>query len=166
MAGGGAQDRSLRLALESLRGAWGHAASARFRGGLTAALGGALALALASWRAGRSQPRRVRRPARPATCWAAPAPTSPTSPCSRWAWPPGWSPALLLALGIARAAEPTPHATRATLRWRALAGVAGVLLLAGALAGASRRRRSGRWPPAWAAWSATARPRPWRRSTG
>ena len=40
-----------QVALESLRGAWSHAASARFRGGLTAVMGGALALALASWRA-------------------------------------------------------------------------------------------------------------------
>ena len=41
--------------------------------------------------------------------------------------------ALLLAVGIARAADPAPDLTRKTLRWRALAGVAGLLLLAGGL---------------------------------
>src|SRR6185312_5568384 len=44
---------------------------------------------------------------------------------------------LLLTLGIARVAEPAPHATRARLRWRAAAGGGGVLLLAGALSGAA-----------------------------
>src|SRR5580704_2891788 len=46
-----ARKTASQIALEAMLGAWRHAASARFRGGLTAALGGALALALASWRA-------------------------------------------------------------------------------------------------------------------
>src|ERR1700753_3497432 len=39
-----------QIAAETLRDAWRHTASARFRGGLTAALCAALALPLASWR--------------------------------------------------------------------------------------------------------------------
>jgi S-DNA-T family DNA segregation ATPase FtsK/SpoIIIE len=41
--------------------------------------------------------------------------------------------ALLLAVGNARAADPEPHVSRRTLRWRALAGAAGLMLLAGGL---------------------------------
>src|ERR1700761_8284211 len=107
-----------QIAAETLRDAWRHTASARFRGGLTAALGGALALALASWR-----------------------PTDPSLDAASAGAPgnllgaagAGGVPALRLAVGIARAADPEPHVSRKTLRWRALAGAAGLFLLAGGL---------------------------------
>ena len=125
-----------QLALESLRGAWGHAASARFRGGLTAVMGGALALALASW--------RVDDPSLDASASAAPGNllggvgANVADLFMQSLGLGAWIVAgLLLTLGIARVAEPTPHVTRAKLRWRAAAGVAGVLLLTGALAGAA-----------------------------
>jgi DNA segregation ATPase FtsK/SpoIIIE, S-DNA-T family len=125
-----------QLALESLRGAWGHAASARFRGGLTAVMGAALALALASW--------RVDDPSLDASASAAPGNllggvgANVADLFMQSLGLGAWIVAgLLLTLGIARVAEPTPHVTRAKLRWRAAAGVAGVLLLTGALAGAA-----------------------------
>ncbi len=125
-----------QLALDQLRGAWDHAASARFRGGLTAVLGGALALALASW--------RPDDPSLDASAAGAPgnllggAGATVADLCMQALGLGAWIVAgLLLTLGIARVAEPAPHATRARLRWRAAAGVAGVLLLAGALSGAA-----------------------------
>jgi S-DNA-T family DNA segregation ATPase FtsK/SpoIIIE len=125
-----------QVALDQLRGAWSHAASARFRGGLTAVMGGALALALASW--------RVDDPSLDASAGAAPGNllggvgANVADLFMQSLGLGAWIVAgLLLTLGIARVAEPTPHVTRAKLRWRAAAGVAGILLLSGALAGAA-----------------------------
>jgi S-DNA-T family DNA segregation ATPase FtsK/SpoIIIE len=122
--------------LDAARGVWDHAAAARFRGGLTAALGGALALALASWRPGDPS-----------------FDTSADGTAGNLLGGPGagiadllmqglglvaWvMAAMMLSLGIGRALSPLPAATRSRLRWRALAGMAGLILLAGGLAGAA-----------------------------
>jgi S-DNA-T family DNA segregation ATPase FtsK/SpoIIIE len=123
--------------MDAARGAWSHAASARLRGGLTAALGGALALALASW--------RPDDPSLDAAANGAPgnllggAGAVVADLCMQSLGLAAWALAgLLLALGLARAAHSEPHATRAQLRWRALAGATGTLLLAGGLAGAAQ----------------------------
>jgi S-DNA-T family DNA segregation ATPase FtsK/SpoIIIE len=127
-----ARKTASQIAFEAMLGAWRHAASARFRGGLTAALGGALALALASWRASDPSLDASSAGAPGNLLGAAGADIADLAMQSLGlaAWLVA---ALLLALGIARAAEPNPDATRRILRWRALAGVAGLLLLAAGL---------------------------------
>jgi len=125
-----------QLAFQSLRGAWDHAASARFRGGLAAVCGAALALALASWRADD--------PSLDASAAGAPgnlmgaAGATIADVMMQGLGLAAWIVVgLLITLGAARVVEPTPHVSRARLRWRAAAGVLGVLLLAGALSGAA-----------------------------
>ena len=120
--------------MEAALGVWRHAASARLRGGLTAACGGALALALASWRA--------TDPSFDAAAGGAPgnllggAGADIADVAMQSLGLAAWLiAAVLLAVGVARAAHPEPHATRRALRWRALAGGAGILLLAGGLGG-------------------------------
>src|SRR5271163_4093898 len=101
-----------QLVMDAARGAWGHAASARLRGGLTAALGGALALALASW--------RPDDPSLDAAAGGAPgnllggAGAVVADLCMQSLGLAAWGLAgLMLALGLARAAHPEPRASRA-----------------------------------------------------
>ena len=47
-----ARRKGSELAMDAARGLWGHSATARFRGGVTAALGLGLALALATYNPG------------------------------------------------------------------------------------------------------------------
>ena len=124
-----ARKTASQIALGTVRDAWRHAASARFRGGLTAAIGGVLAIALASWRASDPSLDAAAAEAPGNLLGAAGADIADLlmQSLGLTAWLVA---ALLLALGIARAAAPAPDLTRATLRWRALAGVAGLLLLA------------------------------------
>jgi S-DNA-T family DNA segregation ATPase FtsK/SpoIIIE len=126
-----------QLVMDAARSVWGHAASARLRGGLTAALGGALALALASWRP--DDPSLNASASGVAGNLLGGAGAVVADLCMQSLGLAAWAvAALMLALGLARAAHPEPHATRARLRWRALAGAAGTLLLAGGLAGAAQ----------------------------
>ncbi len=127
-----ARKTASQIAFETLQSAWRHGAAARFRGGLTAALGGALALALASWRASDPSLDAAAAGAPGNLLGAAGADIADLSmqTLGLSAWLVAAS---LLALGIARAADPAPDLTRRPLRWRALAGAAGVLLLAGGL---------------------------------
>jgi len=127
-----ARKTASQIAIEAMLDAWRHAASARFRGGLTAAVGGALALALASWRA--SDPSLdASSPGAPGNLLGAAGADIADLAMQTLGLAAWLVAALLLALGIARAAESNPDATRKTLRWRALAGAAGLLLLAGGL---------------------------------
>jgi S-DNA-T family DNA segregation ATPase FtsK/SpoIIIE len=127
-----ARKTASQIAAETMLGAWRHTASARFRGGLTAALGGALALALASWRPTDPSLDAASAGAPGNLLGAAGADIADLAMQSLGltAWLVA---ALLLAVGIARAADPEPHVTRRALRWRTLAGAAGLLLLAGSL---------------------------------
>ena len=137
-----ARKTATQIVFEVAQGAWRHAAAARFRGGLTAAVGGALAIALASWRA--ADPSFDAAAAGAPGNLLGPAGADIADLLMQTLGLAAWLiAALLLCLGIARAAEPSPDLTRARLRWRALAGAAGVLLLAcglGALAPPTR------WP--------------------
>nr|UXE45283.1 DNA translocase FtsK [uncultured bacterium] len=121
-------------AYTALGGAWRHAASARLRGGMVAATGLALALALASYRPGD--------PSFDAAATGAPtnllggAGANLADLLMQLLGLAAWMLAAIpLALGVARAAAPEPHETRGLLRWRAIGGLAGVVLLAGGLAG-------------------------------
>jgi S-DNA-T family DNA segregation ATPase FtsK/SpoIIIE len=118
--------------MELALGVWRHAASARLRGGLTAACGGALALALASWRA--SDPSFDAAAAGGPGNLLGGAGADMADLAMQSLGLAAWLiAAVLLSVGIARAAHPEPDATRLALRWRALAGAAGVLLLADGL---------------------------------
>jgi DNA segregation ATPase FtsK/SpoIIIE, S-DNA-T family len=125
-----------QIVLGTMRDAWRHAASARFRGGLTAAVGGALAIALASWRASDPSLDAAGAEAPGNLLGAAGADIADLlmQSLGLTAWLVA---ALMLALGISRAATPTPDLTRTSLRWRAMAGTAGLLLLAGGLGAVS-----------------------------
>jgi DNA segregation ATPase FtsK/SpoIIIE, S-DNA-T family len=127
-----ARKTASQIAAEVALSAWRHTASARFRGGLTAALGGALALALASWRPTDPSLDAAAAGAPGNLLGAAGADIADLAMQSMGltAW---LIAALLLAVGIARAADPEPHVSRGMLRWRTLAGVAGLLLLAGGI---------------------------------
>jgi len=131
-----ARKTASQIVLEAARGVWDHAASARFRGGLTAALGGALTLALASWRPGDPSFDASADGAAGNLMGAAGAGVADVlmQTLGLGAW---LLAAMLLALGISRAMSHAPHLTRGQLRWRAAAGVGGLMLLAGGLAGAA-----------------------------
>ncbi|HZZ88286.1 MAG TPA: DNA translocase FtsK 4TM domain-containing protein [Caulobacteraceae bacterium] len=127
-----ARKTASEIVLETLAGAWRHAVSARFRGGLTAAVGGVLALSLASWRA--ADPSfDASSPGSPGNLLGAAGADIADIAMQSLGLTAWLAATLLLALGVARAAHPDPDATRASLRWRGLAGAAGVLLFAGAL---------------------------------
>jgi S-DNA-T family DNA segregation ATPase FtsK/SpoIIIE len=123
-------------AMRGVAGVWRHAASARFRGGLTATLGGALALALATWRPGDSSldASADGAPANLMGRFGASVADLSMQSLGLAAW---FVAALLLSLGIARAAEPDPHITRRGLRWRALAGIGALFLVAEGLGAAA-----------------------------
>jgi S-DNA-T family DNA segregation ATPase FtsK/SpoIIIE len=127
-----ARKTASQIVLETVRDAWRHAAPARFRGGLTAAVGAALAIALASWRAADPSFDAAGADAPGNLLGAAGADIADLfmQSLGLTSWLVA---ALLLALGIARAAASAPDLTRKALRWRALAGTAGLLLLAGGL---------------------------------
>jgi S-DNA-T family DNA segregation ATPase FtsK/SpoIIIE len=128
-----ARKTGLALAAHVALLAWSHPASARLRGALVAAAGVALAAALATYDA-----------ADPSLNAASGAPVgnilagggaivadlgmqSLGLAACVWA-------ALVVVLGLTRLATRKPDATRAHLRWRALAGGVGVIALSGAMA--------------------------------
>src|SRR5579863_4078477 len=114
--------------------AWMHPVAARFRGALAASLGLILALALASYHAGDPSLDAAADGAPANLLGAAGASTADVlmQSLGLTAWAGA---AMLLTLGLARAAEAEPDATRIKLRWRALAGVGAVIFLAGGLSG-------------------------------
>ena len=121
---------------EAARGVWDHAAAARFRGGLTAAAGGALVLALASWRPG--DPSFDASADGRAGNLMGGAGAAISDLMMQGLGVTAWLiAAMLLALGVSRALASHPLATRRPLRWRAAAGVGGIALLATGLAGAA-----------------------------
>ncbi len=124
------------LAFELLHGAWTHPASARFRGGVVAALGAAAALSLATYSAGD--------PSFDASAAGAPnnllgqAGANFADLAMQSLGLASWvMAAILLVMGVSRAADPRPRDGRLKLRWRAGAGLVGVATVAGALAAAA-----------------------------
>jgi S-DNA-T family DNA segregation ATPase FtsK/SpoIIIE len=121
------------LAAHALGGLWGHSFSVRFRGGVTACLGAALALALASYHAGDPSldAAAAGQPANLLGGAGADLADLSMQGLGLAAWAGA---AVLLALGIARAADPHARGAGLRLRWRALAGGFGLVSLAGLLA--------------------------------
>ncbi|HZZ34242.1 MAG TPA: DNA translocase FtsK 4TM domain-containing protein [Caulobacteraceae bacterium] len=112
---------------------WTHDGVARFRGGLTAAAGAAVVLALATYNAADPSLNAA----------AAGAPTNLLGPLGanladltiQTLGLAAWTGALVMvAVGLARAAEREPARTRGRLRLRAVIGLIGMLTLAGVLA--------------------------------
>jgi S-DNA-T family DNA segregation ATPase FtsK/SpoIIIE len=128
-------------AIEVLSLAWSHPTTARLRGGVTAAAGGALAAAFATYNpadpslnaAGLARPDNALGPT--GATLADVGVQSLGLACALVAL-------MMVVLGLSRVTAADPDATRGRLRLRGLAGTLGVLTLAGALA----------WPPAPAAW--------------
>ncbi|MFI4935723.1 MAG: DNA translocase FtsK 4TM domain-containing protein [Caulobacterales bacterium] len=124
------------LAFEALRASWSHPATARFRGGVVASVGVALALALASYSAADPSFDSAAAGAPNNLLGQAGADFADlamqTLGLSAWA-----AAAMLAAMGVGRAADREPGRSRGKLRWRAFAGVVGVMTLAGVLAAVS-----------------------------
>jgi len=120
--------------LAALIGAWRHPAMARLRGVVVAALGLALGLALASYHAGDASLDAAADG--PASNLLGQTGANVADLLMQTLGLAAWLLAAIpLTLGVLRAATVAPHDSRGHLRWRALAGIAGVALLAGALSG-------------------------------
>jgi S-DNA-T family DNA segregation ATPase FtsK/SpoIIIE len=121
--------------------AWSHPATARLRGGITAAAGAALAVAFATYNAADPSLNAASGVA-PTNALGAPGAALADVGVQSLGLAGALTALTMVVLGLSRAAAPHPHATRSQLRLRALVGVAGVLALAAVLA----------WPAPPAAW--------------
>lgn len=130
-----AQRSNLQLIAMGLRFGWDHPLTARFRGGVTAALGLALILAFASYNAADpsfNAATGVEPTNLLGTLGAGIADASIQSlGLAAWA-----GALLMVASGLWRAGEREPDDSRKIIRLRALVGLAGALALAGLLAAA------------------------------
>jgi S-DNA-T family DNA segregation ATPase FtsK/SpoIIIE len=121
------------LVMDFVRAAWGHPTIARFRGGVVASVGVTGLIALASYHGGdpswnTASAERVRN-----MLGVFGARTADVSLQTLGA--AAWLAAMLIVLsGLLRAVDIHPDSSRGRLRLRALAGAAGVVALAGALA--------------------------------
>ena len=136
-----ARKRGLDRGLEIAGAAWGHSVAARARGGLAAAAGVALAVALATWQV--SDPSfNASAAAAPRNLLGAAGATLADLLLQGLGLAGALTALLLLVLGLSRLAGPAPEAGRTALRLRALAGVLAMVGLAALLA----------WAPTPAAW--------------
>jgi S-DNA-T family DNA segregation ATPase FtsK/SpoIIIE len=131
-----ARRKGSELAIDAARGVWGHSAAARFRGGVTAALGLGLALALATYNPGDPSFDAAASGA-PANLLGGAGATLADLGLQGLGLGAWIAAAVLLALGVSRAADPAPASSRVRLRWRAASGVLGLALLAGAFSAAA-----------------------------
>jgi S-DNA-T family DNA segregation ATPase FtsK/SpoIIIE len=121
--------------------AWSHPGTARFRGGLTAATGAALAVAFLTYNA--SDPSlNAAGPAVATNALGGPGATLADLGVQSLGLACAFGALTIIVLGLCRAAASEPAASRGHLRLRALVGALGVLALAAALA----------WPAPPAAW--------------
>ena len=136
-----ARKRGLDRGLEIAGAAWGHSVAARARGGLAAAAGVALAVALATWNV--SDPSfNASAAAAPRNLLGAAGATLADLLLQGLGLAGVLTALLMLVLGLSRLAGPAPEAGRTALRLRALAGVLAMVGLAALLA----------WAPTPAAW--------------
>ncbi|MDP1988153.1 DNA translocase FtsK 4TM domain-containing protein, partial [Phenylobacterium sp.] len=121
--------------------AWIHPLTARLRGGLLAAAGVALALALATYNAADPSLNAATGHA-PLNVLGGPGATIADIGMQSLGLTAGLAALLMVMFGLSRALSPDPDANRGDLRLRALIGLAGVLGLAALMS----------WPPAPAVW--------------
>ncbi|MDX5330777.1 MAG: DNA translocase FtsK [Caulobacteraceae bacterium] len=136
-----ARKTGVELALHIVRLAWRHPLTARLRGGVLAAAGIAFALALATYNAADPSLNASSAQA-PANVLGPPGAVIADVGMQSLGLAAGLAALMMVLFGLSRALAPDPDATRSALRLRALAGAAGLLLLAALLA----------WPPAPAIW--------------
>ncbi|HEX5262960.1 MAG TPA: DNA translocase FtsK 4TM domain-containing protein, partial [Phenylobacterium sp.] len=121
--------------------AWTHPGVARLRGGVTAAAGAALAVAFATYNAADPSLNSASGAA-PTNALGAPGAVLADLGVQSLGLASALAVLTIVVLGLCRAAAPDPGASRGHLRLRAIAGAAGVLALAAALA----------WPAPPVAW--------------
>ena len=136
-----ARKRGLERGLELAGAAWSHSFAARARGGLAAAAGVALAIALATWHVGDPS-LNASAAAAPRNLMGAPGAALADLILQGLGLAGALAALLLLVLGLSRLAGPHPEAGRTALRLRALAGGLAMVGLAALLA----------WAPAPAGW--------------
>jgi len=129
------------LALHIARLTWNHPATARLRGGLTAAFGAALAVAFATYNAADPS-LNAAGPAEPTNALGGGGAVLADVGVQSLGVAAGFTALLLVTCGLARVTDPEPDLSRGRLRLRAAIGTLGLLALAGALA----------WAPTPAAW--------------
>ena len=129
------------LVLHIARLTWNHPATARLRGGVTAAFGVALATAFATYNAADPS-LNAAGPAQPLNALGGGGAVLADIGVQSLGVAAGLAALLLVTCGLARVADPEPDLSRGRLRLRAALGTLGFLMLAGALA----------WAPTPAAW--------------
>ncbi|MFI4975182.1 MAG: DNA translocase FtsK 4TM domain-containing protein [Caulobacterales bacterium] len=131
-----ARKTGTELVREFAAATWAHPGTARFRGGVVASLGAGLILALATYNAGDPS-LNTAAPGAPGNALGAVGAdfadlANQTLGLAAWV-----GAALIVVIGLMRAAERDPAQSRGRLRWRAVAGLTGVIALAGLLAAPS-----------------------------
>ncbi|MBU2363173.1 MAG: DNA translocase FtsK 4TM domain-containing protein, partial [Alphaproteobacteria bacterium] len=129
------------LALHIARLTWSHPATARLRGGVTAAFGAALAVAFATYSAADPS-LNAAGPSEPLNALGGGGAVLADIGVQSLGVTAGLAALLLVTCGLSRVADPEPDVSRGRLRLRAAIGTLGVLALAGALA----------WAPIPAGW--------------
>ncbi|MDP1874464.1 DNA translocase FtsK [Phenylobacterium sp.] len=136
-----ARKSGLELGLHIARLAWTHPLTARLRGGLLAAVGVAVALALATYNA--TDPSLNAATAHPPlNVLGGPGATIADIAIQSLGLTAALTALMMVLFGLSRALSPDPDASRADLRRRAVVGLVGVLGLAALLA----------WPAPPSAW--------------
>jgi S-DNA-T family DNA segregation ATPase FtsK/SpoIIIE len=136
-----ARKTGVELILHIARLMWAHPNTARLRGGVTAAVGVILAVAFATYNAADPSLNAASRLA-PSNALGGAGAVLADIGVQSLGVAAGLLALLVVVLGLARAADPTPDAGRNRLRLRAILGFLGVLTVAGALA----------WPAPPVAW--------------
>ncbi len=136
-----ARKSGLELGLHIARLAWTHPLAARLRGGLLAAAGVAVALALATYNAADPSLNAATGHA-PLNVLGRPGAVIADIAIQSLGLTAALTALMMVLLGLSRALSPDPDASRTDLRLRAAVGLAGVLALAALLA----------WPAPPAVW--------------
>ena len=131
-----ARKTGLELGLHIAGLAWTHPATARLRGGMLAAAGIALVVALATYNAADPS-LNAASAISPTNALGAPGATAADMGIQSLGLAAGVAALLMVIFGLGRVTTPQPDATRMKVRLRALAGLLAVLALAGLLAAPS-----------------------------